>query len=729
MKRSVIVGLVFLLGICAGDGKAGPEPTASGRDPFKLGLVCQLNGPLAQSGAKYFQEITSGIDKFNAAGGIGGHPMQLFGAVATGKLSDEFQQYRNMAFFTFDRSGQLTGWNDSRGYYECKDALVCDAYDLTTRKMKTTDCMETLAGKDVLAILSQVSKSEMAGIIDAAEKKRIPVVFFTTKPETVSLPDNHWVFVATPSDAVAAVAHALEQAGPNREGIRKTLASRLGRGQAYHSEESPQQLKKRGEQGDASAQTQLGMLYAKGAGVPRDDAEAAKWYRKSAEQGNAKVQGILGSLYFRGQGVPKDYLLAYMWLSLSASALTGEDRASAERYRDSVAGKMTRAQIAEATRLASDWKSGNTSKKKQKTTWASQIHSASQEGEIMTVQRLLQADPELVNSTDSDGSTPLHLAVYSGQEDVAKFLLAHGSNTDGTTNAGWTPLIVASGRGHNGLVQLLLSKGANVNAKDNNSWTALHWAIHKGQTAIAKTLLTSGADANARSKDGTTPLHLAAHRGYEELAVLLLAKGAEVNAPDENRDTPLHFAAGKGSREIVTRLLDNGADPNTKDNIDATPLDFAVTNRQDEIVTILRNVKRDYATRKTPGSGTTVTLAKLALKATVPAIHEIVDARVGDGIWIRIPGATINVEEATKSTPRTTKEAWKLNEMFSPKNARTEKLADGWAITFMNSAPKGTNYFVEVRREIGGKAYHCETVASGEEQQAEALGICKSLRR
>jgi len=179
----------------------------------------------------------------------------------------------------------------------------------------------------------------------------------------------------------------------------------------------------------------------------------------------------------------------------------------------------------------------------------------------------------------------------------------------------------------------------------------------------------------------------------------------------------------------VTRLLDHGANANAKDNIDATPLDFAVSNRQDEIVTILRNVRRDYTTRKTPDRGTTVTLPKLALKASVPDVHEIVDAQAGDGIWIRIPGATINVEAATKSTPKNAVEAMKLNDMYSPKNAGTEKLADGWAVTFMNEAPRGRNFFVQVRREIGGKAFWCETVAGEKKKQAEALGICKSLRR
>lgn len=41
------------------------------------------------------------------------------------------------------------------------------------------------------------------------------------------------------------------------------------------------------EQGDATAQNNLGVMYEYGLGVPKDDAEAVKWYRMAAEQGNA----------------------------------------------------------------------------------------------------------------------------------------------------------------------------------------------------------------------------------------------------------------------------------------------------------------------------------------------------------------------------------------------------------------------------------------------------------
>ncbi len=43
-------------------------------------------------------------------------------------------------------------------------------------------------------------------------------------------------------------------------------------------------------------------MYDKGQGVPQDYAEAMRWYRSAAEQGNAKAQSNLGIMYLVGQG-------------------------------------------------------------------------------------------------------------------------------------------------------------------------------------------------------------------------------------------------------------------------------------------------------------------------------------------------------------------------------------------------------------------------------------------
>jgi uncharacterized protein len=66
-------------------------------------------------------------------------------------------------------------------------------------------------------------------------------------------------------------------------------------------------LKIRAAQGNAEAQSNLGIRYANGQGVPQDYAEAHKWFSLAAAQGDARAQSNLGVMYHEGQGVPQDY--------------------------------------------------------------------------------------------------------------------------------------------------------------------------------------------------------------------------------------------------------------------------------------------------------------------------------------------------------------------------------------------------------------------------------------
>ena len=82
-----------------------------------------------------------------------------------------------------------------------------------------------------------------------------------------------------------------------------------------------------------------------------DYATALRLWTPLAAQGNAPAQYNLGVMYAKGQGVAQDYVQAHKWFNLSAAS----GQAEAVKNRDIVAAKMTPAQIAEAQRLASVW--------------------------------------------------------------------------------------------------------------------------------------------------------------------------------------------------------------------------------------------------------------------------------------------------------------------------------------------------------------------------------------
>ena len=97
---------------------------------------------------------------------------------------------------------------------------------------------------------------------------------------------------------------------------------------SYHAgdfQAALEELQTLAQQNDPFAQYALGLMYAEGAGTPRDRTEAAKWYAEAAKLGHARSQHNLAVSYYTGIGVPHDYRLAAEWYRKSAEQ--GDSRA------------------------------------------------------------------------------------------------------------------------------------------------------------------------------------------------------------------------------------------------------------------------------------------------------------------------------------------------------------------------------------------------------------------
>jgi TPR repeat protein len=75
---------------------------------------------------------------------------------------------------------------------------------------------------------------------------------------------------------------------------------------------------KAAEQGNARAEYNIGLAYQNGESVPKDMAQAIAWYRKAADQGDVIAQNNLAVIYDQGLGVPQDYLQAADWYRKAA---------------------------------------------------------------------------------------------------------------------------------------------------------------------------------------------------------------------------------------------------------------------------------------------------------------------------------------------------------------------------------------------------------------------------
>mgnify|MGYP002652127097 FL=1 len=105
--------------------------------------------------------------------------------------------------------------------------------------------------------------------------------------------------------------------------------------------------------GNADAEELIGVMYAMGLGVERDDQRAFEWYLRSAMKGHPGAQSGVGWYYEIGRGMPApDLVRAYMWYTLSA---IGGDPDAAISLEE-VVKKMTQDEIDKAHVLVADYK-------------------------------------------------------------------------------------------------------------------------------------------------------------------------------------------------------------------------------------------------------------------------------------------------------------------------------------------------------------------------------------
>jgi uncharacterized protein len=121
-------------------------------------------------------------------------------------------------------------------------------------------------------------------------------------------------------------------------------------------------IEKVAKSGSSVAQISLGVMNYPIGDVAFDQnkgdlGEALIWYRRAADQGDIDSQLVLGLAYSDGLGLPQDFVEAHKWYNLAASRVGYADmRADFMKRRDELAARMTASQIAEARKLARDWR-------------------------------------------------------------------------------------------------------------------------------------------------------------------------------------------------------------------------------------------------------------------------------------------------------------------------------------------------------------------------------------
>ncbi len=151
------------------------------------------------------------------------------------------------------------------------------------------------------------------------------------------------------------------------------------------------------------------------------------------------------------------------------------------------------------------------------------LFEASAVGKFDVVAHLVYSHPDAVNSYADDGFTPLGLACYFGQLEVARYLILKGADVNQPSNNGFHvfPIHSAAAGNYNSIVRTLIENGANVNVKQQAGVTPLHTAAQNGNLELLILLLENGAETNVRMEGGKLPADLAREKGFAEIAEIL----------------------------------------------------------------------------------------------------------------------------------------------------------------------------------------------------------------
>jgi ankyrin repeat protein len=109
------------------------------------------------------------------------------------------------------------------------------------------------------------------------------------------------------------------------------------------------------------------------------------------------------------------------------------------------------------------------------------IKKAIKTDKLKNVKKLVEADPAIVNTENSDGDSPLYIAVQEENMDIAKYLIDNGADVN------------------------------HINTRE--VWSILHLACHLKNLEMVKLLLDNDADIELTTNTGATPLYLICETG------------------------------------------------------------------------------------------------------------------------------------------------------------------------------------------------------------------------
>jgi ankyrin repeat protein len=148
------------------------------------------------------------------------------------------------------------------------------------------------------------------------------------------------------------------------------------------------------------------------------------------------------------------------------------------------------------------------------------VFDVARKGTVAQAKELLKSNSKIFDEVSPERFSPLILACYRGNNEVAKFLIESGCDLNKISSMG-TPLMAAIVKENNEIAKLLIEKNADLNLTDNNGINALIYAVQFQNKTILKLLIQNNVDKNHKDKEGKTAFEYAVFSGNEDIINLL----------------------------------------------------------------------------------------------------------------------------------------------------------------------------------------------------------------
>ncbi|MCF0243013.1 MAG: ankyrin repeat domain-containing protein, partial [Treponema sp.] len=169
---------------------------------------------------------------------------------------------------------------------------------------------------------------------------------------------------------------------------------------------------------------------------------------------------------------------------------------------------------------------------------------------------------ENVNIRNSDGNSPLYLAIVNQRKEVVEKILQKNGDIFSSNKDNDSPLRIALREG--GKIFNWIIKPDTIKQTDGSGNTCLHYAAEWGYADSIRRLVEKGADPAARNSNGENVLFSAVKTDNVNIIDTVVKCGTPVNERDNLGSTPLHMAVRWNATKSILKLLEMGIDINAQ---------------------------------------------------------------------------------------------------------------------------------------------------------------------